>query len=268
MIADVADLLACPVCGRALELSGALTCELGHSFDISRKGYVDLVAPVGRKAPEGDTAAMVADRAEFLAGGHYAPLAEALRGALGGGILADLGCGPGYYLRELLPQFHRAIACDVSVAAVAEVARGGGPVGAVRANVKTTIAIRDAAADAITVIFAPRNPPEWHRILRPGGALAVVIPTEAHLQELRHLGLVLDIEHDKRDRLLREVDGLFVPTGSTRVDWTIPAEPATLGHLIGMGPSAYHRDALGELADDELPAEVTASVEVLLFAPS
>ena len=47
----------------------ALRCPRRHSFDIARQGYVDLRA--GRAPHAGDTAEMVAARADFLAAGHY-----------------------------------------------------------------------------------------------------------------------------------------------------------------------------------------------------
>jgi 23S rRNA (guanine745-N1)-methyltransferase len=40
----VVNALHCPVCRRGLKSETArLVCEQGHSFDISRQGYVNLV---------------------------------------------------------------------------------------------------------------------------------------------------------------------------------------------------------------------------------
>ena len=62
MLADVVDLLRCPVCGEALaEADGSLRCAAGHSFDIARQGYANLVP--GRA----DTPEMVEARDAFLA---------------------------------------------------------------------------------------------------------------------------------------------------------------------------------------------------------
>ena len=77
VLADVVDLLRCPVCGDALgETGGALRCAAGHSFDIARQGYVNLVP--GRA----DTPEMVEARDAFLRAGHFR---AADRGARGGG---------------------------------------------------------------------------------------------------------------------------------------------------------------------------------------
>src|SRR6185436_21008724 len=73
LLADVVDLLQCPVCGGALDCgAGVVQCRAGHSFDIARQGYVNLVP--GRA----DTPEMVEARDAFLRAGHFRPLSEAL----------------------------------------------------------------------------------------------------------------------------------------------------------------------------------------------
>ena len=45
--------------------------------------------------------------------------------------------------------------------------------------------LADQSVDAVLNMFAPRNPGEFHRVLRPNGSLIVVRPTVDHLAELR-----------------------------------------------------------------------------------
>ncbi|MEV1074485.1 putative RNA methyltransferase [Micromonospora parva] len=76
--------LRCPVCGEPLAettagTARALRCPRRHSFDIARQGYVNLLA--GRAPHAGDTAEMVAARADFLAAGHYDVISAALAAA-------------------------------------------------------------------------------------------------------------------------------------------------------------------------------------------
>ncbi|WP_353902529.1 putative RNA methyltransferase [Micromonospora harpali] len=85
--------LRCPVCAEPLTEAAtgtarALRCPRRHSFDVARQGYVDLLA--GRAPHAGDTAEMVAARADFLAAGHYDPVSAALAAA----ALAALGAAP------------------------------------------------------------------------------------------------------------------------------------------------------------------------------
>ncbi|MEH0929522.1 putative RNA methyltransferase [Micromonospora sp. CPCC 205558] len=78
----ILDRLRCPVCGEPLEQATdtkALRCPRRHSFDIARQGYVNLLT--GRAPHVGDTAEMVAARADFLAAGHYDVISAALAAA-------------------------------------------------------------------------------------------------------------------------------------------------------------------------------------------
>ncbi|MFG1952782.1 putative RNA methyltransferase [Micromonospora sp. NPDC048830] len=76
--------LRCPVCAEPLAEAAAgtaraLRCPRRHSFDVARQGYVNLLA--GRAPHIGDTAEMVAARADFLAAGHYDLVSAALADA-------------------------------------------------------------------------------------------------------------------------------------------------------------------------------------------
>jgi 23S rRNA (guanine745-N1)-methyltransferase len=280
MIEAIADLLACPVCHADLTLDGrTFACPQNHTFDLNRAGFIDLVAPVGKKAPDGDTADMVRARWAFLTAGHYAPIADALSRALAAihaerriDALADLGSGPGFYLQQMLARvpIGRGIAVDVSRDAVAHAARLDARLGAVRANVKTLVPIRSGVLDALVVVFSPRNPAEWHRTLRAGGRALVVTPTERHLQQLRASGAVIGIEQGKQARLLAEVAPFFDLESTTPVEWDFVPTAFELETLIGMGPSAFHRDRLavdpdaapGAATEAAPPGPVTASVEL------
>ena len=78
VIDDVIELLRCPHCGAALDLEGPIArCAAGHSFDVARQGYLNLL-PGNARTGTADTAAMVRARAAFLAAGHYAPIAAAV----------------------------------------------------------------------------------------------------------------------------------------------------------------------------------------------
>ena len=107
--------LLCPVCGAELEKQEhALRCSAGHSFDIARQGYVNLL-PVQQKRSlhPGDTREQVASRRRFLDTGLYAPICDALcetAAELGAsGPVLDVGCGEGYYAARLA----RALGCEL-----------------------------------------------------------------------------------------------------------------------------------------------------------
>ncbi|WP_084955768.1 putative RNA methyltransferase [Thermoactinospora rubra] len=251
MLADIAGHLRCPVCRGPVRLGeGALRCERGHSFDVARQGYVSLLA--GSRPPgTADTPAMVAARAAFLAAGHYAPLARALAGAVAGllrdappyPLVVDAGTGTGYYLGAVLDAAPQAIgmAFDISKHAVRRAARAHERAGAFVADVWRPLPVADAVADVILNVFAPRNGPEFRRILRPGGALMVVTPAPGHLSPLvEELGL-LSVDPDKDRRLAAGLEGFTLESRrEVGFDLLLTREDALL--VTGMGPSAWHAD--------------------------
>lgn len=105
----------CPVCDACMQHRGrAWSCTKGHSFDMAKSGYVNLL-PSNRKHTKnpGDNAVMMRARRIFLDAGYYAPLLEmlqqvAVRYGKAGGVLFDAGCGEGYYTQGMAQALERA----------------------------------------------------------------------------------------------------------------------------------------------------------------
>jgi SAM-dependent methyltransferase len=248
--------LRCPHCGSALEpVAGAIRCEAGHSFDVARQGYVDLMPP-GRR-PGGDSAEMVAAREAFLGAGHYAAIADAVaqEAAGGDGCVVEIGAGTGYYL-ERAAAGRVAIALDSSRYALRRAARAG--LAAVGCDAWRALPVRDGTAAAALCVFAPRDADELRRILAPDGVLVVVTPTPRHLAELvEALGLVT-VDERKPERLARS---LGEPLRERLIEERLELSREDVRALVGMGPSARHVD-LDAVAR---AAETTLSVRVATY---
>jgi 23S rRNA (guanine745-N1)-methyltransferase len=261
------------VCGAALApAAGALRCTVGHSFDVSRYGHVDLT-PAGGKTPAGDTAAMVVARAAFLGGGHYDAIAEAVAALAGAGAdgdrgcVVDLGAGTGFYLARLLNRLPgvAGVALDTSRPALRRAARAHAAIGAVVCDVWRPLPVRDSVAIAVLDVFSPRNAPEMARVLRPGGVAIVVTPTPRHLAELvGPLGL-LTVGQDKPERLASTVGAALALERRETLEWTMTLARTEAEALVAMGPSAHHvdPDQFGELLRT-LPDPVTVTASVVL----
>ena len=182
-----------PGVGEALaQEPGRWYCGRGHSFDVARQGYVNLL-PVSQKHSRqpGDTREQVAARKAFLDGGTYAPVAEALTrfaAAERPGAMLDIGCGEGYYLTQVqaaLPELE-AWGVDISKDAVRYAA-----VRNKRARFLTATAshlpFADRQFDVVSSLFALTLPEEFRRVLRPGGAFIQVMAGDDHLVALRSL---------------------------------------------------------------------------------
>ena len=264
--------LLCPVCRRRLRTGpGALTCAEGHAFDLARDGHVTLAA--GRSLA-GDTASMVAARQEFLSAGHYGALAERVAchaGRLlpGPGLAVDVGGGTGYYLARALDRAPRAhgLVVDASGAALRRAARAHPRIAAAGWNVWEPWPIESGAVDLLVNVFAPRNPGEFHRVLRPDGALVVVTPGPAHLAELREIVPLIAVDARKPERLERAMDLRFRTVEREELAVALHLSGRDVRHVVAMGPSAHHaRDAAVPLADDEV-LDATASFVVTVYRP-
>ncbi|MEV8323554.1 putative RNA methyltransferase [Kitasatospora sp. NPDC056731] len=274
MLQDIEHYLACPHCAQALTRhERALRCPAGHSFDLAKQGYVSLLAGDAHTGT-GDTAEMVAARADFLAAGHYRPIADALAEAAAAadpeGLVADLGAGTGHYLAHVLDALPGRVgaALDISKFALRRAAKAHSRIGAVVCDAWRPLPLRDASAGLMLNVFAPRNGPEIRRVLRPGATLLLVSPTARHLRELVGALGLLSVDEEKQRRIDEKLGPYLTPAGQRQVEFTLRLGPDDVRTVVGMGPSAWHTDpdrlaaALAELPD---PVEVTASVTVAAY---
>ncbi|WP_229068061.1 putative RNA methyltransferase [Actinoplanes sp. DH11] len=265
MIDGAIPYLRCPVCrGPLARAERALRCPRGHSFDMAKQGYADLSA--GRLPHTGDTAAMVADRAAFLAAGHYTFIADALAGHHTDGLVLDAGTGTGDYLARFLDGSPAAtgLGLDVSKPALRRAARAHERAAAVLADLWRPLPVADASAAVVLNVFAPRNGPEFHRVLRPGGVLLVVTPAADHLAELIAAHGLISVDPDKAARVRGSLGEHFALASSGTHRRRLRLTPAEARVLIGMTPSARHVDPA---AVPDTPVTVTAAVDVAVYRP-
>lgn len=275
-ISAVVDLLACPRCGSPLVSATdgrAVACPHGHSFDLARQGYLNLLG--GPQPGNADTTAMVGARDRFLSGGHYAPIADRLRALASRETpdvrLLDAGTGTGYYLAAMLEQRDaRGIGLDVSVAACRKAARAHPRLGAVVADIWQGIPVGVGLFDVVSCVFAPRNAAEFCRVLKPGGRLIVVHPEPEHLAELRGALGLLSIEDAKADRLAHTMAGRFHRESTEALAFEAGWDRQTLTDLVQMGPNAFHvvpGQVERGLQDLPLSVMVTVAVTISVWAP-
>src|SRR5437762_3350661 len=272
MLADVLPYLRCPLCRQGLvELEAAVRCPQGHSFDRAKQGYVFLTANPVRHT--GDSAQMVDARAGFLAAGHYDFIARALAGATPptDGLVVDVGAGTGYHLAAVLDTNREAVglAVDVSKPALRRAARAHPRVGAVLGDTWRGLPIADQAASVLLNVLAPRNGPEFARVLAPGGVLIVVTPTGDHMGELVSALDLLTVDPAKDERVAATLAPWFTEQGSQTYEKSLLLTRAEVAGLVGMGPSAWHLDS-GDLSARvaPLPEPVAVTAHIRLSSYS
>jgi 23S rRNA (guanine745-N1)-methyltransferase len=239
--------LICPTCQLPLAASERLmSCVAGHSFDLAREGYVNLLTGKAPSAMQGDNAEMVRARRAFLGRGYYQPLAKAVAEAAGADrpqVVADFGCGEGYYLNQLMhasgQEKMRAYGTDISKPAIAAAAKAFPGAKWIVADTYRLIPLADESVDAAINVFAPRNAAEFARVIRPGGRLIVAIPGPKHLADLRDQFGLIGIEDDKPAKTRAQLSA-FTLLDSKRVEGEISLEAPGLRDLLEMTPNARH----------------------------
>ena len=196
------SLFICPVCGQPLEQQEkAYWCPNRHSFDRAKSGYVNLLPIQGKhsKVP-GDNKLMVTARQEFLHEGYYLPLCERLCEAVaahlsrGGREIAvlDAGCGEGYYTSHLYHSLKGAgvaaqvMGVDISKFAIDKAAKKDKDIAYAVGSI-FHLPVGDGCCDLLLNLFAPYCGEEFLRVLKPQGLMAMVIPGERHLWELKQV---------------------------------------------------------------------------------
>ncbi len=242
----------CPVCRLGLEKPAGAppapwTCATGHSFDVAREGYVNLLITHQRRQRDpGDSAEMLQHRRRFLDAGHYGPLAEALAAlARPGQAVLDAGCGEGYYTRAW-PDDAEGLevwAVDIAKPAVRLAAKRAGSRGPHYAVASVyDLPVADASIDLALSVFAPLHSPEFERVLRPDGRLVTVTPGPDHLDGLKAKLFAEPEQHPERGPF----DGADATTrltlsASQRLRFELELDdPATVADLLNMTPYAWY----------------------------
>jgi 23S rRNA (guanine745-N1)-methyltransferase len=176
-------------------------CARGHSFDVARSGYFNLLQPQERRSKQpGDTAEALAARRRLHDLGITEPLLRGIAGiivASPGDVALDAGCGDGFYLGELARETgFKGYGIDISVAAIEVAARRYPQCEWVVGNADRAIPYADGSFTLVMSITGRMNPGEFRRVLRDDGRLLVAVPSPDDLVELRGQG---------RDRAARTV---------------------------------------------------------------
>lgn len=246
------QLMSCPICQQPLTVAtGTLSCPSRHSFDIARQGYVNLL---GAAEPgNADTAKMLDARSRVHAAGVFDVVTDVIASlAHGRPQVLEAGAGTGHYLAGALGDDPTAvgIALDVSKAAAKHCLRTDERIAAVVADVWQPLPIQDHCLDTVLAVFAPRNLPEFARVLRTDGRFIAVTPRAGHLVGLRDAYGLLDIPDSKAEQLAAGAAEFFDLIDTRVIKYRVPVDEELATDLIAMGPNAFH----------QVPKTVTASV--------
>ena len=243
----------CPKCSEKLiKIGNIFKCVEGHCYDVSKDGYVNLLISNKKSGAHGDNKEMISARRRFLLLDHYLVIADKLsdmiyafckENGINAPTVLDAGCGEGYYsgriydkLTSLLPDSPIIYAADVSKDAVAKAAKSYKDVNFSVASVNK-LPFDSGTFDIVLSLFAPLSEEEFNRVLKRGGLLITVSPSENHLMGLK--SVIYDTPY-------KNPPSTFVPTILRKVNEEIITGEMTLTtnadimDLFSMTPYYYN----------------------------
>lgn len=235
-------------------------CARGHSFDVARRGYVNLLQPQDKRSKQpGDSAEAVAGRLRLHNLGVTRPLLDGIASLAAPSkrdIVLDAGCGNGFYLGTMARETgFDAHGVDISTAAIESAARRYPQCEWIVANADRFIPYANKSFTLVLSITARMNAEEFRRVLRNDGRLLVAIPAPDDLIELRGAG---------RDRVARTIHTFaqhFQLTAQRRVTPHADLDVETVRGLL----AAVYRPMQRKSPE---AMRVTFSLDLLLFRPA
>ncbi|MBT2713688.1 methyltransferase domain-containing protein [Pseudomonas sp. ISL-88] len=268
----------CPLCHARMSVSlyKSLICEHGHTFDISKQGYVNfLTKPVKSQYRR---ALFEARRELFETQKFFDPLRReiteiisCLQSPQKPMTVLDAGCGEGSHVSAVCRALRAGnsvmgIGIDISKEGVlsASKAFGEDTVFAV-ADVADT-PFGDSSFDVIMSILSPSNYKEYSRLLKHSGAVIKVVPQRDYLKEVREFFFG---GSEKRkytnDSSVSRFQAVFRTSERRRLRYTKTLSQSDLTLLVQMTPLTWkHSEEKIQHFISRETAEITVDVDMLI----
>lgn len=246
------SIIICPNCRSILhQIEKTVRCQNGHSFDLAKQGYINLILANKKKNNNpGDNKIMINAREAFLSVGHYDFLLDSIESAInalrtvpspqsGKTQLLDVGCGTGYYTRNLFKgQPMNKIGVDISKIGITKAAI---------MDKKSTylvgsafdLAIADNSVHLLLNVFSPIHLEELYRVLKPGGFYIKVIPAQDHMKEVAELVYEQFKPHQSSISSDLESNAMFSIIKTETLKRVIQLKEQDLHNFISMTPYLY-----------------------------
>jgi len=260
--------LACPIDGTHLTTRDKqLVCSNGHTFDVARQGYINLL-PVQQKRSKhpGDSKMMVLARGQFLNAGYYQAIAQAIAETLSALIpdegefnVLDAGCGEGYYFDYLLNHLSKVgqnyslslIGLDISKEAITQSSKRNKQITWL-VGTNRQPPVQDASIDIILCVFGFVSYEGFLKVLKPGGKIILVDPGPEHLQELRKIIYQKQKETGERDTFEIKTDDFSIVETRHCYFKTGDIGNEDIKNLLTMTPHLFRASKEGKDAANEL----------------
>lgn len=197
LISKKESLFKCPLCSGAMSMNDtySLTCQSKHTFDLSKKGYLNLLttatSPVYSKE-------LFEARHKVCKAGFYDPLIDALEEIISryqkriikkDTSILDAGCGEGTHIYDIYKRINESwkstfFGVDISKDSINIAANNKADIIWCVADL-ARLPFEKKSFDLILNILSPANYGEFQRVLTDEGIVVKVVPGRHYLKELR-----------------------------------------------------------------------------------
>jgi 23S rRNA (guanine745-N1)-methyltransferase len=223
---------------------------------MAKEGYLNLLPVQHKKSKEpGDSRSMMRARRNFLEAGFYQPMAKAIAALISTHRtenspmhILDMGCGEGYYSRQMEalidnPENLDLHGIDIAKNAIFAAAKKQTNAHFIVASCKR-MPFADNYFDLLLRVYAPSNDTEVERLLKPNGLLLLVTPGPRHLWQLKEYIYKKVTEH---------IINIALPEGfkeleTQRISYKIKPDQEQRMALLQMTPFAWR--AKGEVQNN------------------
>lgn len=255
----VINLLRCPVCHGEMELKArkSLFCPQGHTFDISKYGYINMLL---RAAKTKYDRTLFRARKQLITDGKLEPLIEAIAFGMMNhmpdhlqysrasvpNMLLDAGCGEGSLLIQLQKKLvsmtrHEwiGVGLDIAKEGILLAAKQSSDSLFCVADLART-PLKSHAVDHILNILSPSNYEEFDRLLTDDGMVIKVIPGSGYLRELRSRFYEHTAQEDyDNKRTIQHFARHFHMICEEKVSYTLQLDAEEMAHLVHMTPLSW-----------------------------
>jgi len=273
--------LACPIDGKPIvQTDKQFVCENGHTYDIARQGYVNLL-PVHfkRSRQPGDSKAMINARTQFLETDIYQPIADKLNEIVAGQIIndkdvciLDAGCGEGFYFESLMKFLSdhsnsnniSLIGLDISKDAIVHASKRTKQISWI-VGTNRQPPILDQSVDIIICMFGFISWKGFNKTLKPDGIIILLDPGDEHLKQLREIIYPVVDKQDTGDSKRIEIEGYTLLHSEKILFNEKISSNEQVNHLLIMTPHFYRasktgRDAACQLSELDITVDVNINI--------
>ncbi|NPV93460.1 MAG: methyltransferase domain-containing protein [Firmicutes bacterium] len=279
LILKYEDIFSCPICSSKMKLVNAksLICNHHHCFDVSRRGYINMLPHPGRGKYD---QSMFESRRIVYRSGLFEPLVEKISREMINNIesnrdrvlVLDAGCGEGFMLSSITDRLSQnavnrvsGIGVDVSKAGIS-MASGEYPEGIWCVASISRCPFEGKQFDFILNVLSPSNYSEFQRLLSDDGTVVKVIPESGYLQELR------EVFYERTDRgfysnekTMELFKSSLVLLDIQRLRYSATLDNTLIRHLARMTPLSWGatRERLQKVLEMDAK-EITIDLAILL----